>query len=356
EQKYMLAKESHQKALKYIEKRPDKIYEAEFYIALGKSYLKLNDFDSAILSLKKGLSTSKEIQHGENAIAAARLLGDAYAKTGRYNEAIDFYKKSLSLKDSLLEVKSKQWVSESQMRYEFGKKEQEISFLVRKNRLNLYIWGLSLFIVVVSGFFIIYSLRNRNIKTKQRNQLLNKEKEVHVLELQKSEAENKCLIEEMKANEELNKMEQEKMQQEIDHKNRELASGALHVVSKNKILDDIKSQVQGIKCEGTDISSALRDITRLIDSNISMDDDWESFKLHFEQVNGEFFNKLTNKYNDLSQGDLRLCAYLYINLNAKEIAQIFNISPDSVRKRKQRLREKLQLDKDTDLTIYLQKT
>jgi tetratricopeptide (TPR) repeat protein len=355
EQKYLLAKKSHQKALKYNEKRPDKGYESEFLIALGKSYLKLNDLDSAVIVLKKGLQLSKEIKHGERAIAAARLLGDVYSKSGKYNEAIELYKKSLSLKDSLLEVKSKEWVSESQMRYAFGKKEQEIKFLMRKNRLNLYIWGLSFFIVLVTGAFFIYSLRNRHIKAKQRNQILKKEKEVQQLELQKSEAENKCLVEEMKASEEISKMEQEKLQQEIDHKNRELASGALHVVSKNKILDDIKTQIQGIECQGSDISQDIRKIARLIDSNISMDDDWESFKLHFEQVNGEFFNKLSSKHSDLSQGDLRLCAYLYINLNAKEIAQIFNISPDSVRKRKQRLREKLQLDKDVELTFYLQK-
>ena len=56
-----------------------------------------------------------------------------------------------------------------------------------------------------------------------------------------------------------------------------------------------------------------------------------------------FFKSLTKDYPELSPTDLRLCAYFLINLNAKEIAQISNISPDSVRKRKQRLRQKLNL-------------
>jgi len=87
-----------------------------------------------------------------------------------------------------------------------------------------------------------------------------------------------------------------------------------------------------------------------------LDEQWEDFKIHFEEVHSDFFNRLIKDFPELSQTDLRLSAYFLINLNAKEIAQISNISPDSVRKRKQRLREKLNLNANQDireiLTLY----
>ena len=84
-----------------------------------------------------------------------------------------------------------------------------------------------------------------------------------------------------------------------------------------------------------------------------MDEQWEDFKIHFEEVHSYFFKSLTKDFPELSQTDLRLCAYFLINLNAKEIAQISNISPDSVRKRKQRLRQKLNLNADQDIRKIL---
>lgn len=354
EQRYKLSKLSHQKGLSYLKKHTDLFYEADFNTQLAKSFLELDNIDSALFHLEHALDVSKDVKNKDLLIQVTELLGQTYKQAGKTKEALRYYQEAIALKDSLLIEKSQKWVSESQMRYEFGKKEQEISFLERKNKLYLII-GLLVFVtILITAFFIIYSLRNRNIKTKQRNAILKQEKELHQLELQKSEAENKCLVEEMRANEEISHMKQEKLKQEIEHKNRELASNALHVVNKNNILSEIKDSLKTIECENqNEISNKLRSISRLIDSNMTLDNDWESFKLHFEEVHGEFFKKLAASHDDLSQGDLRLCAYLLINLNPKEIAQILNISPDSVRKRKQRLREKLALNKDHDLVEYL---
>ncbi|MBI9068976.1 MAG: tetratricopeptide repeat protein [Salinivirgaceae bacterium] len=354
EQRYQLAKTSHKKALNIAIKNNYKLYESEFNINLGNSFFELNQYDSASIYLKRGLDISYQLNNKDLIIESSQLLGKTYLAIGKTNISVEYFINSLNWKDSLLNDKSQRWVSESQMRYEFVKKEQEIGFLERKNQLFLIILILSLILISITSFLIIYSLRNRHIKSKQRNTLLLKEKKLNELELQKTEAENKCLVEEIKANEEINQLKQEQLKQEIEHKNRELASNALHVVNKNTILTDIQILVQNIECKDEKITeSKIRNISKLIDSNINLDSDWDTFKLHFEEVHGDFFNKLHSDFQSLSQGDLRLCAYLLINLNPKEIAQILNISPDSIRKRKQRLREKLSIEKETDLMDFL---
>ena len=80
---------------------------------------------------------------------------------------------------------------------------------------------------------------------------------------------------------------------------------------------------------------------------------WEDFKLYFERVHTDFFQEIHHSFPNLTTGDLRLAAFVLLQFNAKEISQILNISPDSVRKRKQRLREKIGLKKGDDLLNFL---
>ena len=87
------------------------------------------------------------------------------------------------------------------------------------------------------------------------------------------------------------------------------------------------------------------------DSNIEQN--WEDFRLYFERVHADFFKKLHIAHPNLTSSDLRLTAFVILQLNAKEIAQILNITPDSVRKRKQRMREKMNLTKEEDLLKHL---
>lgn len=86
---------------------------------------------------------------------------------------------------------------------------------------------------------------------------------------------------------------------------------------------------------------------------VDVDKDWHKFIKHFEEVHTVFINRLKEVNPNLSQSDLRLCAYLYINLSSKEISSVLNISPSAVEKRRQRLRTKLNLEKDDNLVEYL---
>jgi tetratricopeptide (TPR) repeat protein len=353
QEKYQGALMNYKNALEHADST-DIFYYSYYNLNLGKAYNAFHEYDSAIFYTNKSLKFSLELNHKENIINAYSLLAEIYQEYGYLNKALMNYNKSLAWKDSLLNEKSQKWVSEMQMKYEFGKKEKEVEFLERKNKLNIFIWIISVSVLFIVGFLSIYSLRSRNIKVKQRNELLRKEKELAKLEKEKAEAENIYLHEEMTAAEELNRIKEEKLKQEIEHKNRELSSQALHAVNKNEILKEINEKIAAIDPTDTaDTNLKISKIKNLIRNFVSLEGDWDDFKLHFEKVHTDFFYRLERDFPDLSQGDMRFCAYSILNLSNKEIAQIFNISPDSVRKRKQRLREKMDLPKDLDLHEFL---
>lgn len=81
-----------------------------------------------------------------------------------------------------------------------------------------------------------------------------------------------------------------------------------------------------------------------------MDGDyWDQFVGHFIQVAPHFFEELKQRFPDLTPNEIKLCAYIRIGMSSKQIAQMLNLSPESVNKNRYRLRKKLGLEKDTVL-------
>jgi DNA-binding NarL/FixJ family response regulator len=114
------------------------------------------------------------------------------------------------------------------------------------------------------------------------------------------------------------------------------------LIKKNELLLDIKQEVDNLKKEsGRNVGNqAYRQIMNLIDSNISSEQDWQVFESNFNKVHEEFLKKLIELYPNLTPSDLKLAAYLRMNLSSKEIAQLFNITNRSVELKRYRLRKK----------------
>lgn len=97
----------------------------------------------------------------------------------------------------------------------------------------------------------------------------------------------------------------------------------------------------------------LKKISRKIDRDINNEKNWEVFDRYFDEVHQEFLNRLKEKHSDLSPKELRLSAYLRMNISTKEIAPLMNISVRGVEISRYRLRKKLHLDREENLTEYL---
>jgi DNA-binding CsgD family transcriptional regulator len=161
---------------------------------------------------------------------------------------------------------------------------------------------------------------------------------------------------------EVEKLKNEKLQAEIKIKeeiliarNSELTSSVVHLSNKNEILQEIKRDLRSIKyvTDIKDISKTLNRVSVHIDQNFVADNNWEQFEMHFNQVNHNFLVKLKKEFPDLTQTNLKLCAYLRMNLGSKEIASLMNISPNAVLKSKYRLKLKFQLQREQDLIDFL---
>lgn len=143
-------------------------------------------------------------------------------------------------------------------------------------------------------------------------------------------------------------------QSELDYKNRELAANLLHSIQKNELLADIQEEIKKIMIElDPVIRKKLNQVSKSIENNLHQDKDWNSFKIHFEQIHPHFFENLNKLFPSLSQSDLKVCAYIHLNFSTKEIAKLLNISFRSVQIYRYRLKKKMGLDVNKDLKQFI---
>ncbi len=168
-------------------------------------------------------------------------------------------------------------------------------------------------------------------------------------------ANEKRKAEKQRSEQEIMKLQNEKLQGEISHKNMQLADSTLSIIRKNEVLIEVKGELEKQKAELGPRYPAryLQRLTTMIDKNISNDNDWEIFEALFDQAHENFFKRLKQSFPDLTQSDLKLCAYLKLNLSSKEIAPLLNISVRGVEIRRYRLRKRLALTSDNNLVEYI---
>ena len=157
---------------------------------------------------------------------------------------------------------------------------------------------------------------------------------------------------------ELIRLRNEKLQDEISFKSQELANSTMLIIKKNEFLIDLKRE---LKIQKNQLESRFPDkyylqLVKKIDENIASHDDWKTFETNFERAHEEFIKKLKAGYPKLTPSDLRLCAYLRMNLSSKEIAPLLGISVRGLENHRYRLRKKMGLDVDANLTEVMMNT
>jgi len=150
---------------------------------------------------------------------------------------------------------------------------------------------------------------------------------------------------------ELIRLRNAKLHDEVEHKSKELANSTMSIIKKNELLMELKEIIEKQKVE---LGSRYPDkyynyLNKKIDENISNKDDWQIFQNNFERAHDQFFSRMKSNFPQLTQNDLRLCAYLHMNLSSKEIAPLLGISFRGVENHRYRLRKKMNLDHDDSL-------
>ncbi|MGJ8548733.1 helix-turn-helix and ligand-binding sensor domain-containing protein [Winogradskyella wichelsiae] len=189
---------------------------------------------------------------------------------------------------------------------------------------------------------VFYTLHNKKIAKEQRLIKIKYQKEQQKL-LREQTLENEKQIVQLK---------NESLQNEIKLKSKQLANNAMALVKKNETLQEIKKDLM-VNKEGFNNYYSYKKIVKKLDNSIVLKDEWAVFENNFSQVHDEFFEILKSKHSILTPKDLKICAYIKMNLSSKEIAPLMNISVRGVETHRYRLKKKLDLENDISIVDYL---
>ena len=214
-------------------------------------------------------------------------------------------------------------------------------------------WAYTLYIITF--ICLIYLFYKRQQHKYRRLQLIKLQEQQRKYYEEQKQLQLQHLLEIQESEKQIFQLRNEKLQSEVEHKNSELASSAMNLVQKKEMLSKIKEDLIGYKGigESDKANKEFQKIVRLIDKELDHNEEWEQFAVHFDSVHTNYLKKLKDLYPSLTTSDLKLAAYLRLNLSSKEIAQLLNISIRGVETSRYRLRKKLDLSNDANLFDHL---
>ena len=194
------------------------------------------------------------------------------------------------------------------------------------------IWAYLFYVIFLLSIILwLFTRQNRKHSLIQKHL-----KDKHSLAIERSERE-------------IVQLKNEKLQTEINYKNQELGSTTMHLLQRGKVLSKIKEELMSENKSTLDTKKVIR----LINEVERSDDDWDRFAVHFDHVHSNFLSILKERFPSLTTNELKLCAFLKMNLSSKEIADLLSISLKAVEVARYRLRKKLQINTDVNLNDFL---
>jgi len=370
-------------ALSIFKKLEREDLSAEINENLGSIYEDLGIFDSASFYFQKAFDLNIDAGDSLNLLSIINNLGDILRKQGHIEEglvktsfALDLsrkldqpYEESSALRDMARgyfdlkefqkayeyldsgrivyqDLYSKETATQMALMDELFRmklKDRQISELQQMKKIDekIRILFIVLILLLLGSSWLIIS--KKNIKAKADKQLLERDKELMLTNQRLMETELSNI-----------KLKDEALLMELESNTKSLTVKTLHVIDKNKILELIRRKLHdSLDKDAREQKKNIRNLIKMIDFNFVEDTDWEDFKRKFERVHEDFFQKLKNKSMDLTPSELRLASLMRLNLNSKDIASTLNISPDSLRISRHRLKKKLALEKGESLQQFI---
>ncbi|MDX1619019.1 MAG: tetratricopeptide repeat protein [Balneolaceae bacterium] len=292
---------------------------------LAKTYRSAGQLDSALVHARKTVELSEAFGTKLGVKVGYELLTEIYKKRGRFEKALASQQHLMAVEDSILNAEKAKQISELQTRYETEKKEKEIALLEKERQREALLRNAFLAGLVLVGIigFLVYNRQRLKIR-KNRAELENR------------------------------RLKEQQLQKDLEFRNRQLTTHTLHLVQKNGTMLELKEKIgelrQADNGESMSINRALQKLEHLVDYSFHLDEDWKQFRLCFEEVHPGFFDELREEYPELTPNELRLAALARLNLSVKETAAVMGITPDSVKTARYRLRKKMELETEENLT------
>ncbi|WPR74314.1 tetratricopeptide repeat protein [Algoriphagus sp. NG3] len=270
-------------------------------------------------------------------------VSKAYAALGEFEDAFHFLEQSRRLSDLVYSEESTRQLAIQEAQYNLFTKNQQIKELEQARNFDTRMrWLLlTLVILLIALSWVVFN--RQKLKIRGNKELLQRQEELLLVKEQliTTEKENLRLLE-------------LKMDTEDQAHSKSLTAQTLHVIDKNRMLEDIQSKLKSIlEEEQKEQRKKIRNLIKQIDFNFSHDADWDDFKQTFEKVHQDFFVTIQARSGGLTPAEMKLASLMRLNLSSKEIASSLGISMDSLRISRYRLRKKLNLQKEDSLQQFL---
>ena len=198
-------------------------------------------------------------------------------------------------------------------------------------------------------YLIIIALGIRKYGDWQKKKLL-RQKSIYEKKQRQMSVEHQL---EMEQNEkEIIRLKNEKLEAEIMLKTKELVDTSMQLVERSDALSKVKEELQKLY-KNTNENHDIKKTIHLLNDIEKNSASWEKFAVHFDEINNNFLKNLKSHFPKLTNTDLKVCAYLQLNLASKEIAQLMNITVRGVEISRYRLRKKLGLSTEQSIAEFL---
>ena len=198
-------------------------------------------------------------------------------------------------------------------------------------------------------YLIVIALGIRKYGDWQKKKLL-RQKSIYEKKQRQMSVEHQL---EMEQNEkEIIRLKNEKLEAEIMLKTKELVDTSMQLVERSDALYKVKEELQKLY-KNTNENHDIKKTIHLLNDIEKNSASWEKFAVHFDEINNNFLKNLKSHFPKLTNTDLKVCAYLQLNLASKEIAQLMNITVRGVEISRYRLRKKLGLTTEQSIAEFL---
>lgn len=297
------------------------IFLAEINIHIGMGYFFLQQYSQAEEFLNIGFEVSWEQGQSSLIALASNYLSKVYKQNGDYKKALDQFILFKAYTDSSFNEDNVRKMTQLEMQYRFDMetKDSEIHRIAENQKRD----GLIFIAIVISiGLFLILLIVALLLKLEKKKKL-------------KVELEREFLLE------------------KLEHTNKELTTHVMYLLKKNEFILTIIEKLKKVRLDAKpENKKVMAELISELQSNTDTVS-WEEFEVRFQQVHTDFYSKLSKQFPELSNNEIRLCAFFKLNMTSKEIAALTYQSLNSIKVARYRLRKKLQLNKEDNLVKFL---
>jgi tetratricopeptide (TPR) repeat protein len=315
------------------------------YLSISSVYKTMHNTDSAVAYLSRSLKLAGMLGNPSEKLNVFQVAAAYYKQAGDYRKSAEYYAEYLKLNDSLESLNSLTKIEQIQSVYELINKEKNNKILqqkidiqqlaIQRQRILL---GAGMIIFLFLGYFVVNLQRNRKRERLKNTDLKTQSDLLH-------QKEKDIMLD-----------EEHSLKLELDYKNRQLTSYALHMARNNEFIsitsDELKQILLGLNPREKEKSEQIRNLLSKL-HQYSSGNDWEEFRLYFQEVHQSFDKNLSTAFPDLSPNDKKICALLKLGLSTKDISSITFREVRSVESARNRLRKKLGLAAEVNIVNFL---